>query len=70
MISGKPGFAVFHEGDEVVICKGTYAGTRGVFLAMGDGLNCADIEERDGRVGRHPVAWLSNSPTIAPERAK
>lgn len=53
---------VFHEGDEVVLAKGPYQGTLGVFIRLGKDLTWADITERNGRLWSHPVAWLAHAP--------
>jgi len=51
----------FREGDEVVLAKGTYQGTPGVFLHLREDVNWADVTERDGSIRNHPVAWLALS---------
>jgi hypothetical protein len=51
----------FHEGDEVVLARGSYQGTPGVFLHLREDANWADITERDGSIRSHPVAWLALS---------
>ena len=51
----------FREGDEVVLAEGSYQGTHGVFLRLKDDTNWADINERDGSIRSHPVAWLAHS---------
>jgi len=51
----------FHKGDEVVLAEGTYQGTHGVFLNLRKDLKWADIEESDGSIRSHPVAWLAHS---------
>jgi len=56
----------FHKGDEVVLAKGTYQGTPGVFLRLKEDLNWADITERDGAVRSHPVIWLAHSAASIP----
>jgi hypothetical protein len=64
---------VFHEGDEVVLARGTYQGTLGIFERLRADVNWAEIAERDGAVRCHPVAWLelstSSTPGIADLRA-
>ena len=51
----------FQAGDEVVLAKGTYQGTLGVFLRLSEDAKWADITERNGCVRRHPVEWLAHS---------
>jgi hypothetical protein len=63
MTSIRPVSAGFHEGDEVVLAHGTYQGTSGVFLRLRDDVKWADIEERNGCIRSHPVAWLAHSGT-------
>lgn len=52
---------VFHEGDEVVLVAGTYAGTPGVFLRFKDDVRWADITERNSSIRSHPVAWIAHA---------
>jgi hypothetical protein len=52
----------FREGDELILSKGSYQGTPGVFLRLKDDVKWADITERNGRVRSHPVEWLSHAP--------
>ena len=59
MMSTQPAGPTFREGDEVVLAKGTYQGTRGVFLRLRDDVNRADITKRIGDVRSHPVACLT-----------
>jgi hypothetical protein len=56
----EPVLPVFQEGDEVVLAKGTYQGTLGVFVRLRDDVGWADITERNGAVRSHPVAWLGH----------
>jgi hypothetical protein len=51
----------FRKGDEVVLARGTYQGTPGVFLKLTADANWADIKERNGAVRSHPVAWLAHN---------
>jgi hypothetical protein len=51
----------FQKGETVVLARGSYQGTRGVFLHLGDDPNWADIEESGGSICAHPVAWLDHS---------
>lgn len=59
MINAKGTRPAFREGDEVILAKGTYEGTPGVFLRLKADANWADINERNGRIRSHPVAWLA-----------
>jgi hypothetical protein len=63
MTSIRPVGVGFHEGDEVVLAKGTYQGTSGVFLRLREDVKWADITERNGSIRSHPVAWLARSGT-------
>jgi hypothetical protein len=60
MSSGPVG-NTFREGDEVVLAKGTYQGTLGVFVRFRKDAKWADITERNGSIRSHPVAWLDHS---------
>lgn len=51
----------FRKGDDVLLAEGTYQGTRGVFLRLREDVNWADINERNGSIRSHPVAWLVHS---------
>jgi hypothetical protein len=53
--------AVFSEGDEVVLAKGTYTGTPGVFVGSRADIKWADIIERNGTVRSHPLEWLAHA---------
>ncbi len=48
----------FHAGDEVVLARGSYQGTPGVFLHLNADPNWADIRERDGHIRNHPLEWM------------
>jgi len=65
-MSNEPVGTVFHEGEEVVLAEGTYQGTPGVFLRLGQDPKWADITERDGAIRSHPVKWLAHSAAAAP----
>ncbi len=52
---------VFHEGDAVVLARGSYQGTVGTFLCLKPDVNWADIREPNGDVRCHPVLWLAHS---------
>ena len=58
MISNTPGNTIFREGDKVVLARGTYQGTSGVFVGLTKDVNWADITELNGSIRSHPVAWL------------
>jgi len=66
MISDKRVETVFREGDEVVLAKGTYPGTLGVFLGFRTDVNWAEITERNGCIRSHPVEWLAHSTGATP----
>ena len=61
MMSAQPAGPTFREGDEVVLAKGSYQGTLGVFLHVKEDTNWADIRERNGAIRSHPVIWLAHS---------
>lgn len=61
MMTPRPADTAFCEGDEVILSKGTYQGTLGVFLRLTDDVNWAQITERNGKIRSHPVAWLAHS---------
>jgi len=61
MMSNRPVGTALREGDEVVLAKGTYQGTLGIFVRLRKDVNWADIRERSGSVRSHPVAWLDHS---------
>lgn len=52
--------SVFREGDAVVLAKGSYQGTLGVFLRLKDDPKWADITEPGGVVRCHPVEWMAH----------
>jgi hypothetical protein len=52
---------MFLEGDNVVLARGTYEGTPGVFRRLRADPRWADITERDGIVRSHPLEWLAHS---------
>ena len=66
MISDKRVETVFHEGDGVVLARGTYQGTLGIFGRLKEDFNWAEIIERNGTVRSHPVAWLELSTSATP----
>ena len=72
MTSIRPIAPGFQEGEAVVLAKGTYQGTRGVFLHLTKDTNWAQIEESDRRIRNHPwpgstrSGWLPDrAPTLA-----
>jgi hypothetical protein len=66
MTSIRPAALTFREGDEVVLAKGSYEGTLGIFLRLKEDVNWADITERNGDVRCHPVIWLAHSESAIP----
>ena len=56
----------FREGDEVVLAEGTYQGTHGVFLRLKGDASWADINEPNGSIRSHPVAWLAHCAPAGP----
>jgi hypothetical protein len=56
----------FRAGDEVVLARGSNEGTLGVFLALKQDPNWADITERNGAVRSHPMVWLAHSVAAKP----
>jgi hypothetical protein len=57
---GRTSHGTFREGDKVVLTKGSYEGTPGVFLRFREDPNWADIREWNGRIREHPVVWLAH----------
>jgi hypothetical protein len=56
---------VFHKFDAVFLAKGTYQGTRGLFLTLkDDDPTWADVLERNEVVRSHPVEWLEHTPSL------
>ena len=66
MMSTRIADPTFHAGDEVVLAKGTYQGTRGVFLRLREDVNWADSTELNGDVRNHPVIWLAHATSAIP----
>lgn len=58
---------VFLEGDNVVLTRGTYQGTPGVFLRLRADPRWADITEGGGIVRSHPLEWLAHSSLAIPK---
>lgn len=48
----------FQAGDDVFLAQGTYQGTTGVFLRLRKDVNWADLQESNGAVRSHPLAWI------------
>ena len=59
----------FRSGDDVVLSEGPYQGTPGSFLRLRPDSNWADIEERNGKVRSHPLAWLTHRAGATPGTA-
>ena len=70
MMSAQPVGPRFREGDEVVLARGSYQGTLGVFLHLKMDCNWADIRERNGAIRSHPVIWLAHYAGAIPVSAK
>ena len=51
----------FRAGDDVFMPEGPCQGTPGVFLALGEDANWAEIRQRGGAVKRHPVIWMRHA---------
>ena len=60
-----PADNVFFEGDQVVLARGPYTGTLGVFLRSRADVKWADITERNGAVRSHPVEWLARAAIVS-----
>ena len=65
MTSIRPIAVGFQEGETVVLARGTYQGTQGVFLHLREDPAWADIQESGGGIRSHPVAWLDHSARTA-----
>jgi len=52
----------FALGDPVVLARGTYEGTRGVFFRMNHDVKWGEVTEANGKVRSHPIAWLAHFP--------
>jgi hypothetical protein len=52
----------FQSGEAVVLARGSYQGTPGVFLRLREDPAWADIQESGGAVRSHPVEWLEHAP--------
>ena len=60
MENAGPAVRAFKPGDRVLLAMGTYQGVSGVFLRLHADTNWADIQERNGCIRMHPVAWLTD----------
>jgi hypothetical protein len=69
MTSDKRSETVFREGDGVVLARGTYQGTFGIFGRLRADVKWAEITERNGDIRSHPVEWLELSTGPAPVAA-
>ena len=66
MTSIRPIASGFQKGEAVVLARGSYQGTPGVFLQLREDPAWADIEESGGAIRSHPVEWLEHVvPTVA-----
>jgi hypothetical protein len=61
MTSIRPIASGFQEGEPVILARGTYQGTAGVFLRLRSDTSWADVEESGGAIRSHPVAWLEHT---------
>jgi|HubBroStandDraft_5_1064220.scaffolds.fasta_scaffold252913_2 hypothetical protein len=61
MTTVRPIASGFQQGEAVVLARGTYQGKQGIFLHLNADQNWADIQENDGSICSHPVAWLEHS---------
>ena len=65
MTSIRPIETGFQKGEPVVLARGSYPGTRGVFLQLRADPAWADIQESDGEIRSHPVEWLDHATATA-----
>jgi hypothetical protein len=61
MTSIRPIAPGFREGEAVVLARGSYQGTKGMFLRLREDPLWADIQEPGGAVRSHPVEWLEHA---------
>ena len=66
MTGNRPVEKEFIEGDEVVLARGSYQGTLGVFVKFREDAHWADVMERSGQMRSHPVEWLAHSTDATP----
>ena len=60
MVSNRSVRTEFRVGEQVVLAKGTYQGTLGVFIRFRKDASWADITEPNGSIRSHPMAWLDH----------
>jgi hypothetical protein len=65
MTSVRPIGSGFQEGEAVVLARGSYQGTLGVFLRLRPDPLWADIQESGGAIRSHPVEWLEHAAKTA-----
>lgn len=65
MASIRPIDSGFQKGEAVVLGRGSYQGTPGVFLQLRQDPAWADIEESGGVIRSHPVEWLDHAAKTA-----
>jgi hypothetical protein len=58
----------FREGDQVVLARGSYQGSLGIFLRLREDMKWADIAEPNGSIRSHPVEWLAHSEVGLPSK--
>ena len=63
MMSTQPAGPTFREGDEVVLAKGSYQGTLGIFLHMKEDTNWRTSGNATA-LSSHPVIWLARAKPI------
>jgi hypothetical protein len=64
-VSNELSNTALREGDEVVLARGSYQGTLGIFLRLKEDIHWADIMERNGSVRSHPMVWLAHAPAAS-----
>ena len=65
MTSIRPIPSGFQKGEAVVLARGTFQGTRGIFLQLRADPAWADIQESSGEIRSHPVEWLEHATRTA-----
>jgi hypothetical protein len=65
MTSIRPIASGFRKGEAVVLARGSYQGTPGVFLQVREDPAWADIQESGGGIRSHPVEWLDRATATA-----
>jgi len=65
MTSIRPIASGFQKGEAVVLARGTYQGTPGVFLHLCNDPAWADIQESGGAIRSHPLEWLDHAERTA-----